>query len=114
MEKYRLLRTGNRPLVFMGAVVANISGRHDGGHDSIRYHDLTLYKTESGKWVLHDEYISRMQGEACTKHAWVFSSFKGMLDYLYDTCEFGEMHRELFERAVKDHPELDADFAELI
>jgi hypothetical protein len=59
-ESFRLTRTGNRPLSFDGALISISSSRE---HESSRWHELALYRTSAGKWVLSVVFRTLWQGE---------------------------------------------------
>jgi len=60
MLRITLTRTGNRPLVFDGERIAAVSSRD---RDANRWHDLSLYRTTNGNFVLSIEYGTIWQGE---------------------------------------------------
>ena len=71
MTEHRLERTGKPALVFTGGLLAESSGKWVSGKVQNRWHDLALYKTESGKYVAHVEYTTHWQGELGYSEAWV-------------------------------------------
>lgn len=67
--KYKLTRTGNAPLVFDGEIIAESNGRVASGKEQNRWHDLRLYRTTGGNYVLEIAYISQWEGELGTSVA---------------------------------------------
>lgn len=65
---YTLRRTGERPLRFQGERIAEAGGSHQFGRDQNRWHDIAVYLTSGGKFVVHVEYCTRWQGEADHSH----------------------------------------------
>ena len=89
METYFLERTGDRPLEFEGEIIAESDSRSVSGQDANRWHELTLYRTVSGKLILSITYCSQWQGEM--EHHLVEETTEediaGILK-CYDPCEF--------------------------
>lgn len=88
MKEHRLERTGGQPVVFNGSVISRSTGRRLGGKDNNRYHDLTVYKTKGGNYVLHIEYITIWEGEFGHSDVEVFKNPVEVAEYfkLYDCC----------------------------
>lgn len=63
MESITLTRTGDRPLKFEGEEITTAGGRISGGQEQNRWHELSLYHTAGGKYVLSIEYRTVWQGE---------------------------------------------------
>lgn len=62
-ETFTLPRTGNRQLQFEGEELASADSSVRGGNDSTRHHELALYRTIGGKYVIAIGYRTRWQGE---------------------------------------------------
>ena len=60
---YTLPRSGKPPLRFQGEVLAESDGQRQAGRDWTRWHELTVYRTTVGKYVVHVAYRTRYQGE---------------------------------------------------
>lgn len=60
---YTLRRTGQAPLRFQGELLAEADGEYESGRDFNRWHELTVYRTRGGKYVLRIAYRSAHQGE---------------------------------------------------
>ena len=52
MDTFTVPRDGKRSLRFVGEAVAAASSHSHQGPDQNRWHELRLYKTQSGKYVL--------------------------------------------------------------
>lgn len=62
-EEVVLPRTGLAPLKFRGELVAWSDGSRQGGREQNRWHELAVYRTAGGKFVVSVEYHTRWQGE---------------------------------------------------
>lgn len=71
MQTITLHRSGQAPLQFTGDLLAAAGSRDTQGPCQTRYHDLAVYRTETGKLVLAIEYQTQWQGEHDRAHAWV-------------------------------------------
>lgn len=64
MIKCSLERSGNAPLQFTGTLVAESEGRSGfDGRDHNRYHNIRIYRTQSGNHIVSVQYRTRYQGE---------------------------------------------------
>lgn len=63
MDVIELARTGLPPLRFKGEKIAEVDGGGAGGVEHNRWHDLAVYATEGGNYVLEVTYQSRWRGE---------------------------------------------------
>lgn len=71
MKAYVLQRTGDRPLRFVGELVATATSRSFSGPCESRWYELALYRTESGRYVVSIGYRSLWQGELAEDHVYV-------------------------------------------
>jgi hypothetical protein len=62
-ETYSLPRDGDLPLRFDGERIASASSRRRDGPGQNRWHELALYRTGGGRFVLAATYRSCWQGE---------------------------------------------------
>lgn len=62
-QTYTLERTGQRALSFTGTVVASASTRVEGWRGRQRWHEVTVYRTEGGAWVLQVAFRSEWPRE---------------------------------------------------
>lgn len=58
-----LKRTGKPPLRFRGELIEESDGERQRGKENTRWHELGVYRTEGGKFVLRIAYRTRWQGE---------------------------------------------------
>jgi hypothetical protein len=63
-REFQLFRTGDQPLVFQGRLLAEAAGAHVNGRDRDRGHDLRIYQTVAGTYVVEIVYWSTWKGEA--------------------------------------------------
>jgi hypothetical protein len=61
MDRIVMSRSGDRPLEFEGELLVEASS---GGNDVNRWHELSLYQTSDGSYVLRVGYRTRWEGEA--------------------------------------------------
>lgn len=59
-----LERTGGAPVKFRGREIASADGERLNGRETNRWHELTIYRTDRGRYVLHIHYRTRWQGES--------------------------------------------------
>jgi hypothetical protein len=64
MERFKLERTGDLPLSFEGERVAQSKGKWHSGKDQNRWHDLAIYRTKGGRYLLQITYQTQWQGES--------------------------------------------------
>ena len=62
-ESVRLTRTGDAPLSFSGRILADVSGKRLGDGDASRWHDLAIYETAGGQYVVAIAYRTTWKGE---------------------------------------------------
>lgn len=52
MEQFIVRRDGEKDLKFKGEVLGGVSNQWIAGQDQSRWKEITIYKTESGKYVV--------------------------------------------------------------
>jgi len=62
-QSVRLTRTGDAPLAFIGRTLADVSGKRLGEADVPRWHDVTIYETAGGQYVVAIGYRTTGKGE---------------------------------------------------
>lgn len=82
MEKYKLDRAGEPPLVFTGQIIAESKGKWAAGKEQNRWHDLCLYRTQGGKYVLEIYYQTHWEGELGHRTAFEVSGAEELTDVL--------------------------------
>ncbi|MBS3949739.1 MAG: hypothetical protein KGZ53_03630 [Peptococcaceae bacterium] len=63
MKEYTLTRTGDRPLQFSGECIAAADGKYHAGQEQNRWHEMSVYRTMGGKYVVEVAYRTQWQGE---------------------------------------------------
>lgn len=63
MDEIKLTRTGKPPLAFTGEPVAESSSKQHNGPLQNRWHEVAIYRTESGRFVASVTFRSIWQGE---------------------------------------------------
>ena len=69
MTSYTLIRTGQPPLVFKGHEIASVNGPWAHGVEQDGYHNLAVYRTDNGKYVLSIQYRTQWPDERRDDHA---------------------------------------------
>ena len=62
-EPVTLQRTGNSPLTFTGELLASANGERQAGKEQNRWHEVAVYRTGGGRYVVSVHYRTRWQGE---------------------------------------------------
>jgi hypothetical protein len=105
MQEYTVTRDGQKDLRFSGELLAEVNNKWVAGKDNSRWHELSLYKTAGGKYVLHEVFRTQWQGEIDRHGAAVYGTAEEVLDTL--TCEDGglsELDKKLLQRAARVEP----------
>jgi hypothetical protein len=79
---FTLTRTGDAPLRFEGALVAQAGDCDRGGRELTRWHELTLYRTEGGRHVLAVNFMTRWGGERDVSTVEIVDSPEAVVDML--------------------------------
>jgi EXLDI family protein len=74
MQQYRLAREGKVDLLFNGEEIVSLSSK-DEDPEKLRWRDLTVYRTEKGKFVIYDVGHSQIEGERTKRRAWVCDTY---------------------------------------
>lgn len=82
MEKITLSRSGDRPVTFDGELISRQSTHHYDGPCNQRWHNLALYRTDKGKYVLHIDYTTCWQGEYGRSQASVHDDIESVAEEL--------------------------------
>lgn len=61
--EYILTRTGLRPVTFDGELLAEANSRFMNGKEQNRWHELALYRTQAGTYLIHVGYRTIWRGE---------------------------------------------------
>jgi hypothetical protein len=102
-ETFTLKNDGGRNVRFTGEEIACASGKWAAGREQNRYTRLTLFRTDGGKYVLYDEYITQWQGEFCSDKVFILDSAAAIYDHLLgEDGSLGRLDKELLEKAAKN------------
>lgn len=63
METFTLDRSGQAPLQFTGELLSESDGLRQANKEHTRFHNVSIFRTQGGKYVLHICYETRWQGE---------------------------------------------------
>lgn len=96
MKTYRIDRTGEIPLAFTGELVGQADGQWAAGREQSRWHDLRLYHTAGGQYVLHAEYHTLWQGEL--GHSWAAIAEPGEFTDVLASYDAAARVQSLFDR----------------
>jgi hypothetical protein len=78
MDKIVLPRTGQAPLTFTGELLAESDGERVAGKEANRWHELAVYRTAGGKYILRIAYRTRWEGELSHDEAEVVAAPEGV------------------------------------
>ncbi len=82
MININLRRTGDRLLQFTGQIISMVSAREITGRESERWHEIELYLTAGGKYVVAVGYKTRREGELPHDSAVVLDTEDDVAEYL--------------------------------
>lgn len=94
-----VFRSGRPPLEFNGEIIAADSSATSGEVKNKRWHEVYVYKTDGGKYVVHVTYRTMWRGEIGHNSAEVFTDATDLTNFLttYDV-----------EKHVQGFPKTDA------
>lgn len=81
MNTYTLPRTGDAPLRFSGELIAEADGERQNGREQNRWHELRVYRSAVGGYVVAITYRTRWQGEASRDTVVVRADAAGVADF---------------------------------
>lgn len=89
-EEHTVPRTGQAPLTFRGECLASADGEVQGGKDRNRWHEISVYRTPKGAYVVRVAYKTRWQGELDHDFAETTTDASAVATILrgYDPTEF--------------------------
>ena len=85
MTKFKLPRTGDRPVEFSGEKIAAANSQQIQGPCQTRWYELSLYYTESRKYVVAIGYRTQWQGELSEDRVYIEDSIANAADTLRTT-----------------------------
>lgn len=92
-RKFILSRSGDRALSFRGKKIAEAGEQGTQGEAKDRWHTISLYHTESDRFVAYIEYHATWEGEEEWFSAYVANSADELVDCLQEhdplSCVFG-------------------------
>jgi hypothetical protein len=91
MSEYVLSRSGTAPLKFNGELLSSANCEYVGGQQQNRYHEIDIYRTASGKYVLAINYHTRWQGEHGTHDVTTHEDINGVISQLTRTNPIGTL-----------------------
>ena len=62
-EQHKLPRTGDLPVVFTGKLLVTKNYRFRRGNQQSRWHEISIYQTVTGRYVIHIAYRTQWVGE---------------------------------------------------
>ena len=85
MPEYTVPRFDEAPLAFEGELLASVSGQHTRpGKTNNRWHEIDLFKTQSGKYVVAIRFCCATQHDDPYEDAEVFTTPQESLAFLHD------------------------------
>lgn len=94
---YTLTRTGRAPLAFDGETLADASSKWTNGRENNRWHEVAVYRTVGGRYVVAVTYQTQWQGEQ--DYHWVVEASEPS-EVSATLAEFGDQITE----PVKGYP----------
>lgn len=92
IEEFRVERDGDSDLVFRGTQLAWVSS---GNHDAPRWTELTVYRTEGGKYVCERVGCTEVEGEKDRCSGAVSDDIDGVIKFF----KFGSLSKALYKKA---------------
>ncbi len=103
MEEIIVKRDGKRDLKFKGEQLVSSSDRWEGGKENTRWSVITIYQTESGKFIIAWEYVTLWQGESCGYRADICETPEDVINELVPNGDYYDLAKEIIgELAAKD------------
>ena len=90
MPQYKLTRDGDAPLTFTGEQVATATTQEHQGDGQNRWHEVAIYQTTSGKYVIEIQFCTQWQGEHGTREAHVEAALEAVAVVLQSTIVIPE------------------------
>jgi len=103
-----------KDLVFSGRELSNSSTETIQGEGQNRFNELTLYKTDGGKYIYCNEFITRWQGEKGRTTAQVYDSAEELVNDLTDGDYISDAKKELIIDAASEDVTFDGLIDEVI
>ena len=98
MGEYIVRRDGNKDLKFKGEVLADVSNQWVAGQNQTRWKEVSIYKTESGKYVVSVIHRTCWEGEADSFQAHVCETAEDV----YRCLAVDDMGEELLSTLAKE------------
>ena len=92
MTTFTLPRTGDRPLQFDGDQLAATDSRQSQGPCQTRWYELSLYRTDGGKYAVAIGYRTQWQGELPRDEVHVEDTLPGAVEVLRTTVPELPLH----------------------
>ena len=110
IEEIIAKRDGKRDLRFKGERIANVSDEWQNESQQNRWSELSIYRTSSGKYVVHKRYRTCWVGESDGDAAVICSSPKEVYDCLVGKDgELSSLSKKLLQKTAEE----DAAFPDL-
>lgn len=114
MKEIIVNRDGQKDLRFNGEVVAWASSRWVAGQEQTRWTEITVYQTESGKYVIAWEFITLWQGEENSYRAKVCERVAEVVAELMDDGPDGAFFSDLAKKVMGELAKSNEEFRELL
>jgi len=103
LKTYTILRDGQKNLRFTGEMLADVDNKWVADMVNNRWHELSLFKTKGGKYVLQEVYCTIYQGELEAYSAKVLNTAKEVLEALTDgEGVLTDLDKKLMQQAAKN------------
>ena len=115
MEKFTIKRDGLPPIAFNGEVLAKADNTTQNGNRANRWIEVTIFRTQGGKYVASLDRYTRSEGESDRRAAVSRENAAGIIEWLKeDGDELGSVSQEAVEMAAKADPAFSAAWVEVV
>ncbi len=110
-KRYTIRRDGKKDFVFTGVKLGSSSDYENQGPQNSRWHEIEMYKTNAGKYVVAQCYVTCWQGEEDSRRADVCESAAEVLELLsWEDEESNAGLSDLAKEALVEAAENDSAF----
>jgi len=110
VEQFIVRRDGEKDLKFRGEVLASVNNQWIAGRDQDRWKEITIYKTESGKYVVAIIHRTCWEGEVDRFKAEICETAENVYKALLSDEPIGEVLSNLAKEALEEAAAKDEAF----
>jgi hypothetical protein len=105
MTTITLRNDHGRDITFSGDLLAEVSDQYSDGQSQSRWHEMTCYRTESGKLVLQTIYRTCWRGESDHNSVHVCADEADLIQVLEESEGLGTLEKRLLRKMGVDATE---------